>query len=118
MKQMIWIAGIIAIMNTHNADAQAFSKSTAAVTSAENTRIVNLYPNPARTVTTVVLSYIPREKIMVDIIDYNGQIRRSYEFPPGENRFNLDIGFLENGNFVLYVRQQAVIIDVVKIVKA
>jgi len=117
MKKMIlflamW-AGSISM-----ASAQAFSRQNQDNYRIAETRIVNLFPNPAINNATVVLNYAPAQKVFVDVVDFNGEIRRSFAFLPGGRQLTFDVGFLDRGYYVIRVREASRLVDIVKLIKA
>lgn len=114
----------LAIMLTINAEsyAQAFYRdvsdggyyTNANVTEA---RVLKLFPNPAINNASVVLTYLPEKRTYVDILDFNGQVRRSFGFNPGGRQLNFNVSFLERGYYIVRVREGDRLIDVLKMVK-
>jgi len=116
MKKMILLMAIWAGCITES-NAQAFYQSQT-TEQAPEWRITNLFPNPAINSATVVLNYIPAQMIFVDVVDFNGEIRRSFSFTPGGRQLTFDVGFLERGYYVIRVREASRLIDMVKLLKA
>jgi|GEM_PF-2959925 len=118
MKKLILILGLLFFTSGSEAIAQAFSRNTVQSYELTDTKIVNMFPNPAVNHATVVLNYTPRRQTTIDMVDFNGQIRRSFAFAPGGNQFSFDVGFLERGHYVVRVRESGRLIDVARLVKA
>ena len=100
------------------ASAQSFGANNPEPVDYYESALTWVYPNPAINTTTILLSYIPARKVVVDLIDFSGNIRRSYVFAPGGNELSVDVSFLERGYYVLRIREGAALIDRVKLVKA
>jgi len=116
MKQMILVFGLIA-MCCGKANGQAFTQQPVASDMPLESAIINMFPNPATNFTTVVLRYDAVQEITIDVVDYNGQIRRSFRFAPGGRQLSFDISFLERGNYVIRLRETARLLDIAKLVK-
>ena len=118
MKRKLLISTLAFSLAIPEARSQAFYKPDPASLTVVERRIVNLFPNPALNHATVVLNYQPAEQVYVDLIDFNGQVRRSFGFAPGGNQLSFDVGFLERGYYVVLLRDAYRLIDRVKLVKS
>ncbi|HRO43381.1 MAG TPA: T9SS type A sorting domain-containing protein [Flavipsychrobacter sp.] len=119
MKQIILLFGIIILGTFEQATAQAFFRNNSSLqTTQAKTRIMTMFPNPATNHTTIVLNYIPAQRTVVDIVDYNGHIRQSFQFSAGGNQLSFDLSSLERGYYIVRVREAARLVDIAKLVKA
>jgi hypothetical protein len=117
MKKLILLfSSLAALALSGLASAQNFAANNQ-VTPDYEPPMTWVYPNPAIHSTTVVLNYIPVSKVFIDLVDFNGNIRRSYAFAPGGNKLSIDVGFLESGYYIMRIREGAGLIDIVKLVK-
>ena len=117
MKHLLLICSALSIMATVTpSSAQNFGANNPAVATVEPVASL-VFPNPAVNSTTVLLNYTPFRRVVIDIVDFNGNVRRSYVFAPGGNRFTVDVGFLEQGYYVLRVREGAALISRTKLIK-
>ncbi|HTM64978.1 MAG TPA: T9SS type A sorting domain-containing protein [Flavipsychrobacter sp.] len=120
MKKILLALAILFIIPTQS-EAQAFYRdfSDNGYYTANNTQfgVLNLFPNPAVNNASVVLSYLPAERTFVDILDFNGQLRRSFSFNPGGRQLNFNVSFLERGYYIVRVREGDRLIDIIKMVK-
>jgi hypothetical protein len=115
MKKLLLIFSAF-ILGLSPSKAQDFAANNPVVTAVEPIASL-VFPNPAVNSTTVLLSYTPMRRVIIDIVDFNGNIRRSYAFAPGGNRFTVDVGFLEQGYYVLRVREGAALLSRTKLIK-
>ncbi len=76
-----------------------------------------VFPNPAVNVANIMLNFIPRERIYMDVIDYNGNVKGSFTFSPGSNLLSFDVGFLNQGYYVLHLRSGNRVIQILKLAK-
>lgn len=118
MKRFIFIFGFIFTAFVQETAAQAFYKNNDIAYDLRETKIVNMFPNPATNHATIVLNYVPLRQTVLDVVDFNGHIRRSFAFAPGGNQFSFDVGFLERGHYVVRIRESNRLIDVARLVKA
>src|SRR5687768_14967625 len=103
MKKLILLfSSIVALAISVPAKAQDFTANNQ-VTQDYEPIMTWVYPNPAINSTTVVLNYIPVRKVYIELVDFNGNIRRSYAFAPGGNKLSIDVGFLESGNYIMRI---------------
>ena len=117
MKKMILIIWTLVLCSLPRlSPAQGYADNTATY-SGYLPQVVNVFPNPAITHMTVVLSHQLMRRAHIDIIDFNGNVRRSFTFAPGSHKFDLEVGFLNQGYYVLWVREGSVLLDRVKFVK-
>lgn len=100
-----------------NVNAQDFYNVGTTPANITSAQVLTVFPNPANNNTTVVLNYMPVNKVFLDLVDFNGHIRRTFSFPPGTQQLSLDVSFLETGYYVLRIREGAMLIDIVKFVK-
>ena len=116
MKKTILIIGLlIGIIN--QGKAQAF-KHTGYESIVVEQHIETLFPNPALNNATVILNYLPDQKVYVDIIDFNGNLRRSFAFLPHGRQLSFDVGFLEEGYYIIRVREGYRLIDITRLLKS
>lgn len=119
MKKILLSLAIVAAAGIDQVNAQAFYRNNDATEVVMTAgRIENLFPNPALNSTTIVLDYIPLQKIFVDIVDFNGQVRRTFAFTPGTRQLSFDVGFLESGYYVVRVREAGRLVDRTKLLKS
>lgn len=116
MKKLILSISTIAAFAITPAFSQNFAANNVVVTEYQNVSTL-VFPNPAINSTTVALNYIPTRRTFVDIVDFNGNIRRTYAFAPGGNKLTVEVGFLEQGYYALRIREANTLIDRVKFVK-
>lgn len=76
-----------------------------------------MYPNPANNETRVILPYITRNKIIVSILDLNGNIWQSQAYAPGGNAFDVDVTMLPSGIYSLRIQEYGYPPVSVKLVK-
>jgi hypothetical protein len=100
------------------AHAQAFTTPVSEEGMYVTPGIANMFPNPAMNQTTVVLNYLPGNPVYVELVDFNGNIRRSYAFTAGGQQLSFDVSFLERGLYVVRVREASRLVDMVKLVKS
>ena len=117
MKKILLSLSIFLALATV-ANAQAFYRNSETEQVAAQGAILNMFPNPALNNTTVVLNYIPRQRMTVDIVDFNGNVRRSFAFSPGGRQLSFDVGFLEAGYYVVRVREAGRLVDRTKLLKS
>jgi hypothetical protein len=79
--------------------------------------VTNVFPNPVINSASIVLNYTPLSRINIDLVDFNGQLRRKYVFNPGNHAMSIDVSDLDKGFYVLRVREQNILVDIVKLVK-
>jgi len=120
MKKILLALAILLTISAQS-DAQAFFRGFAddGHYAANNSKLIvlNLFPNPAINNASVVLSYLPARRTFVDILDFNGQLRKSFSFNPGGRQLNFNVSFLERGYYIVRVREDNRLIDVIKMVK-
>lgn len=117
MKKMILIIWTLVLCTLPRfSQAQGYADNTTTY-SGYLPQVVNVFPNPAINHMTVVLSHQLMRRTHIDIIDFNGNVRRSFTFAPGNYRFDLEVGFLNRGYYVLWVREGSLLLDRVKFVK-
>ncbi len=122
MKRVVFTLGLtVSLFVQHFAgSAQAFYKND---NQSEQQRtswtlgVQTVYPNPTSSSSTVVLSYIPVNRVYIDILDYNGNIRQSFRFAPGGRQLSFDVGALDRGYYFVRVREQGRLIANVRLVK-
>ncbi len=68
--------------------------------------IGQVYPNPAATYTRVFLNGATTEPVSVSIINYNGVMVQSFNYPAGSGRFDIDISSLPDGLYALQVQER------------
>ena len=68
--------------------------------------ISTVYPNPALTYTRIELGGYTTEPVTVSLINLNGVVLRSYEYPVGSRVFDLDVSFLPDGIYALQVQER------------
>ncbi len=99
--------------------AQAFYKEQPPVYSGYYpAEVINLYPNPARNAATVVLNYAPQDRVAIDLVDFSGNLRRTFTFNAGGRAFRFDVGFLERGYYLIRVREENRLIDILRLQKS
>jgi hypothetical protein len=81
-------------------------------------RIINAFPNPVQNNLTIVLNYLPVRRFTVEIIDFNGRLRRSFAFAPGGQQISMDLSFLDPGDYVVRVLQSGRLVDRTRILKS
>lgn len=101
-----------------NAHAQGFYDLSLSRHQNRKIEILKVFPNPGLNQTNITLGYAPSQKVSVDILDFNAQVRRTYHFPPGSRLLSMDISFLEKGYYVFRVREESALIDIAKFVKS
>jgi hypothetical protein len=120
MKKILLALAILLTISAQS-EAQAFYRdfSDNGYYTGNNTQfgVLNLFPNPAINNASVVLSYLPAKRTFVDILDFNGQLRRSFGFNPGGRQLNFNVSFLERGYYIVRVREGDRLIDIIKMVK-
>jgi hypothetical protein len=120
MKKIL-LAFAIVLGISAQGQAQAFyrdlSNNSYGASNNASFGILNLFPNPANNNASVVLSYLPARRTFVDILDFNGQLRRSFSFSPGGRQLNFNVSFLERGYYIVRVREGDRLIDMIKMVK-
>jgi large repetitive protein len=64
-----------------------------------------VYPNPVQNILTIRINAAASEKIMVEVMDMNGQriITRSFSIAEGEQSLPLDMSRLGNGTYILKI---------------
>ena len=115
------ILGLILMMNTNILLAQNTweEDSELLANQVEYVAPVDVvFPNPANSQTTVVLNYIPIEKVYVDVVDHNGNVHFTQVYAPGGRYLNLDVSFLDRGFYVLRIRERTGLLQVVRLVKS
>ena len=62
-----------------------------------------LYPNPVASTTNIVLPGMSTTTVMVDVIDLNGRIDRSFQYAAGALELNVDMSNLPTGLYSVRV---------------
>jgi hypothetical protein len=70
---------------------------------AATTNYLLVYPNPAITSTNIVLPEMAATTVMVDVIDLNGRIDRSFQYTPGALQLQVDMSGLPAGLYSMRV---------------
>lgn len=113
------VIALVATMLSVHVHAQAFYKEQPQMYAGYfPAQVINLYPNPARNAATVVLNYTPQDRITVDLVDFSGNLRRTFTFNGGAKAFRFDVGFLERGYYLIRVREENRLIDVLRLQKS
>lgn len=123
MKHWICTLGLlIGITGFNSAYGQAFQPlnrnagyNDAAMASAP--RVITAFPNPAQNQTTVVLAYRTRSHAVAEVLDYNGNLYKSYAFSPGTDQMTIDLGTLERGNYIVRIVEPGRRAEMVKLIK-
>lgn len=67
--------------------------------------ISRVFPNPAATYTRIFLNGSTTEAVTVSIINYNGVMIQSFNYPAGAGRFDIDVSSLPDGLYALQVQE-------------
>ncbi|MEI9934535.1 MAG: T9SS type A sorting domain-containing protein [Ferruginibacter sp.] len=62
---------------------------------------INIYPNPVTNIATITFGTDDAE--IIDVIDLNGRVLKTYQFQKGSYQQNLSLGSLTPGNYLLKV---------------
>jgi hypothetical protein len=119
MKKRVLVAFLLfALFCNLGVSAQGNYYNGANRSSEEYTRgVLNLFPNPSVNYATIVLNYIPVNRINIDLVDFNGNLLRRFAFSPGSQQMSIDVSDLERGFYILRVRERNSLVDILKLVK-
>ena len=113
MKKLSYIIGVAIFLISYQATAQ-----NQIDWQSNQQNISELFPNPAMSNVTIVLQDIPTQAVYIDIVDFNGNLQRSYRFSPGNLALHFDVSFLPKGHYIIRVRDRSSLIDISRLVKS
>jgi hypothetical protein len=117
MKKLILIVLFATGMGSQTF-AQAFTRNNLQPAQHESISPVQaVFPNPATSNTSVLLSQPAQQRVYVDLVDQKGHIVTTYVFAPGGRQLTFDVGFLEGGYYILRVREPGRYVSAVRLVK-
>jgi hypothetical protein len=72
---------------------------------SSNVIISNIYPNPAQTTVTFVLTNKQSEIVTIQVIDMMGRLVSTYNYKSsiGENKTELNVSNLKEGTYILSI---------------
>jgi len=99
-----------ALYNQANVDARAKQINTAAIS--------NVYPNPSFNFTQVFLDEVTTEPVTVSIVNLNGVLVQSIEYPAGASKFYVDVSGIPVGHYALQVQERGKLPQAIQLQKA
>lgn len=86
---------------------------------AENpvTRIRSVYPDPARTASSVILEEQPVKPVALYIFNLNGTLMKTYNYDGGNMQLNFDVSDLQDGIYNIQVQEEGKSMQSIKLLK-
>lgn len=81
------------------------------------TTIETIYPNPAMSASSVVLSEVAVNPVIIYIVNMNGTIVRTYTYNGGYDHFNFDVSSLQDGLYHIQVQERGKSMQSIKLLK-
>lgn len=81
------------------------------------TTIETIYPNPAMSTSSVVLSEVAINPVVIYIVNMNGTIVRTYTYDGGYDHFNFDVSSLQDGLYNIQVQERGKSMQSIKLLK-
>ena len=108
MKNKILLIAIVLL--------SAFTSKAEITSYAYNSNLI-LYPNPATSNAHIILPNLALRKISVFVVDFRGQIMKSWIFAPGGDQVDIDISSLPIGEYSIRVQEEGFPADNLRLVK-
>lgn len=81
------------------------------------TEIVSVYPDPARTASSVLLAEQAINSVTLYVVNLNGTVVRTYTYDGGQQQLNFDVSDLQDGVYNIQVQEQGKSMQSVKLLK-
>jgi len=101
-----YTGGTVASPNENFALYQQQRSSASRVVERSTVGILEVYPNPAISYTRVILTAPTTERSTVSVVNMNGVLVSSLEYPAGAARFDIDVSALPDGLYAVQVQEQ------------
>ena len=102
---------------TVNTPSEIFAIYTQSNKTEEATLINEIYPNPAQSTSSVLLTDIATNPVTLYIVNLNGTVIKTYSYDGGGNRLNFDVSELEDGFYSIQVQEKGKSMQSVKLLK-
>jgi hypothetical protein len=117
MKKIYALAIFFALTNCEVSAQSVYNQVNTPEDVSYQMGIYTVFPNPAANNVSIVLNFTPIRKLSVEIIDFNGRLRRAYSFAPGGYVLNFDVSFLEQGQFIVRVLDRGRLVGRARLLK-
>ncbi|RYY11950.1 MAG: T9SS type A sorting domain-containing protein [Chitinophagaceae bacterium] len=122
MKRFIYTLLLAITTSAGGAYAQAFTAvervpSTGIRTGSPVQHVITAFPNPAQSYTTIVLHSRSRQRLVAEVLDFNGNLYHTQAYAPGIDQVNIELGNLERGQYLIRIRETGRRTESVRIIK-